>query len=129
MSKTKSDAAGANTGAEPSPLPAEPSLPADVADELARLRAERDAAVQFAERADAAARAAHDELAAVTARGEAPARTAHGDRPVKIRALSGLAFTLGGERRRLRTGETLEAAPSDLEDDGLALGTHFEILR
>lgn len=131
MSKPKSD----DTPAPAAP----PAIPADVAEQLARLQAERDAAVELAQRADAAARNAVTELdelrrAVVTDAVERGTRAttaaAPADpRPVKLRALHGIAFSIRGERFRLRTGETIDATPADLEDDGLVFGRDFEFAR
>lgn len=112
--------------------------PTQIARELAE--AQRVIAEQRAEQRDLEERASREidrltreltqaRAAADSARSDAPPRTAHGDTPVRLRALSGIAFTLGGTRRRLRTGEVIEAHPAELEDDGLVFGKHFEFAR
>lgn len=129
--------AAAPTAAAPAAA-APPAIPAHVAEQLERLQAERDAAVEFAQRADAAARNAVTELdelrrAVVTdaaERGFRASSDAPADpRPMQLRALHGIVFSIRGERFRLRTGETVNAAPADLEDDGLVFGRDFEIAR
>lgn len=85
------------------------------------LTEERDAAAAAAERAEA-------ELRRTPPARETP-RPTRGDVPVRLRALCGIAFTLGTERKRLRTGEVIEARPEELEDDNLVVGQHFEFAR
>ena len=134
MSKTKSadvPAAAAPTHTD-APTPPRLSI-AEVEAELARMRAERDEAREYADRADTAARDAHAELNAMRSAleaGDAPPRARPlAGQAMKLRALHGIVFSIRGERRRLRAGETVDAQPADIEDDGLTLGRDFEIVR
>lgn len=98
--------------------------------EIERLRAELT-------ELDAAAREEIGALREALSAHEAAARSAgpgrrRGSLPrgevYTFRARHQLRFTLGGAVKKVAADDTFEASIADLEDDGLALGTHFDLV-